>query len=237
MAPPPSLAATGPEPIALPDLLRPERTPSLPAWVASRAASIKDNHQPDPKTGEHHLVPTLPGNLTLNEVERDVIERHVRELDALCGPTPADDPQAEGAMLIDLTNMMMVLPAAKQNEASVQARGEAYLAALDDLPPWALRTAIRRWYRGDAGTNERGDAYDYHWPPAPAELRKIALSELWRVKGRAADLRRLLRAEPLVEFSDEHCHTMRLRLSALMHETFGIPLVGKDGSSGTVSEG
>jgi hypothetical protein len=68
--------------------------------------------------------------------------------------------------------------------------------------------------------------------PAPAELRKVALFELWRVKGRAADFRRLLSAEPLIEYSDEHRHAMRLRLSALMHETFDIPLVGKDGSSG-----
>jgi len=28
--------------------------------------------------------------------------------------------------------------------------------------------------------------------------------------------------------------TMRMRLAALMHETFGIPLVGTDGSGGTV---
>jgi len=137
--------------------------------------------------------------------------------------TPADDPHAEGVMLIDLTNMMLVLPAARQNEVSAEARGEAYLAALDDLPPWALRAAIRRWYRGDAGTDERGDPYDYHWAPAPAELRRIALLELWRVKSRAADLRRLLSAEPLLEYSEEHCHTMRMRLAALMHETFGIP--------------
>jgi hypothetical protein len=206
----------------------------LPAWLALRVASIADNHQPDPKTGKHRMVPTLPGNLILNEAERDEIERHVRELDGYYGPTPADDPQTEGIMLIDLTSMMLVLPATRQNEASAEARGEAYLAALDDLPPWAVRAAIRRWYRGDAGTNDRGEAYDYHWPPAPAELRKIAVLELWRVKGHAAELRRLLRAEPLIEFTDEHCHTMRVRLASLMHETFGIPLVGTDGSGGTI---
>jgi hypothetical protein len=125
----------------------------------------------------------LPSNLILSEAERDEVERHIRVLDAACGPTPADDPETEGAMLIDLTKLMLVLPAPKQNEASAEARGEAYLAALDDVPLWALRSAIRRWYRGDAGTNERGEPFDYHWCPAPAELRKIAMSELWRVGG------------------------------------------------------
>jgi hypothetical protein len=98
-------------------------------------------------------------------------------------------------------------------------------------------TGIRRWYRGDAGVNERGEPYDCHWCPAPADVRQIAMSELWRLKSRIENLKNLLRAEPLIEFTDEHCHAMRVRLSALMHETFGIPLVGKDGSSGTISEG
>jgi hypothetical protein len=210
--------------------------PSLPAWVASRIASIRDEVQPDPVTGKHRTMPTLPSNLILSETERDEVERHIRVLDAACGPTPADDPETEGAMLIDLTKLMLVLPAPKQNEASAEARGEAYLAALDDVPLWALRSAIRRWYRGDAGTNERGEPFDYHWCPAPAELRKIAISELWRVNGRAAELRKVLRAEPLIEYSDEHCRLMRQRLSTLMHETFGIPLVGTDGSGGTIRE-
>jgi hypothetical protein len=237
MARPAIVAIPGPSPIPVPDLRRPERMPSLPAWVASRVASIKDEVQPDPVTGKHRSAPTLPLNLTLNEAERDEIERHVHILEASCGPTPSDDPEAEGAMLIDLTKLMLVLPAAKQNEASVEARGEAYLAALDDVPPWALRSAIRSWYRGDGGKNERGEPFDYHWCPAPAELRKVAMLMLWRVKGRAAALRRLLSAEPLIEYSDEHCHSMRQRLSGLMHQTFGIPLVGKDGSGGTISEG
>jgi hypothetical protein len=225
------------EPIPLPDLLRPERTPSLPVWLALRVASIRDVHQADPKTGRHRLAPTLPHNLILSEAERDDIERHVRQLERSYGPTPADDPQVEGLMLIELTNMMLVLPASKQNDASAEARGEAYLIALDDMPIWSVRAAIRSWYRGSAGKNEQGRPYDYHWAPAPADLRQIAMLELWRIKARVGQLRKLLLAEPLVEFSDEHCHAMRMRLSALMHETFGIPPVGKDGSGGRISEG
>ena len=93
------------------------------------------------------------------------------------------------------------------------------------------QTPIRRWYRGDAGTNERGVPYDYHWAPAPAELRRVAMAEHWRVKQRAEMLRKLLLAEPLIEFNDEHRRHMCGKLSELKL-TIGIPPVGKDGSGG-----
>jgi hypothetical protein len=181
-------------------------------------------------------VPTLPSSLILSAAERVETEQHIRALEASYGPVPADHPEMEGVILIELTRLMLALPAAKQNEASVEARGEAYLAALDDMPLWAVRAAIRRWYRGDAGLNERGAPHDYHWCPAPAELRKIAACEIARIRARVADLRRLLRAEPLIEFSGEHCDAMRTRLAKLMHKTFDIPPVGKDGSGGTISD-
>jgi hypothetical protein len=237
MPPLPAQLGPDPEPIPLPDLRRPERTPSLPAWLALRIASIRDVHQAEQKTGKHRMMATLPRNLTLSGVERDEIERHLRTLDALFEPTPFDDPQVEGRMLIELTKMVLSTPSATQNEASAEARGEAYLTALEDLPLWAVQAAIRRWHRGDAGKNQRGEPYDYHWLPAPAELRMIALLELWRVRERAAVLRKLLSAEPLIEFSDEHCRAMREKLSALAHDLSQFPPVGKDGSGGKVSVG
>jgi hypothetical protein len=170
----------------------------------------------------------------LNQTERDEIARHAQALSALCGPTPADDADAEEATLVIVTKLMLVLPAAKQNEISAEARGEAYMAALDDLPTWAVASAVRRWYRGDCGKNERGESFDYHWCPAPAELRAIAQVEMWRVKSRAVDLGHLLRAECLIEYDDEHRGAMCDRIAALNHN-FGIPPVGIDGSGGTVS--
>jgi len=64
-----------------------------------------------------------------------------------------------------------------------------------------------------------GQPYDYHWRPAPAELRKIALVENWRVQHRTQTLRKLIAAEPLIEFSDEHCAAMRARLAAMIPRT------------------
>jgi hypothetical protein len=110
----------------------------------------------------------------------------------------------------------------QQNEAGAEASGEAFQAALDDVPTWAVAAAVRRWYRGDCGENERGQPFDYHWRPAPAELRRIALFEKWRVQQRAKTLRKLLVAEPFIEFSEEHCAQMRARLIAVIPRTSRI---------------
>jgi hypothetical protein len=172
-------------------------------------------------------MPTLPSSSILNGAERDEIARHVCELDALRGPTPANDVAAEQATLGLVTKIMLSLPARRENDVAVEARGEAFMAALDDLPAWAVAAASRRWYRGDAGTNDRGEPFDYHWCPAPAELRSIAYRELMRTKARAAILRRLLEAQPLIEFSDEHCAAMRARIADLFRSV-GVPAVGND---------
>jgi hypothetical protein len=230
MALPQIIKTNGLERIPLPDPRRPERMPSLPAWVASRVVSLKDEMQWEAASGKYRMTPTLSANLILSQEERDVIAEHVADLERFRGPTPADEVGAEKATLVVVTRMMLALPAARQNEASAEARGEAYMVVLDDLPTWAVAAAVRRWYRGDAG-----DKYDYHWCPAPAELRELARIELWRVMERANKLKELLRAEPLLEFSEEHCHVMRVRLSNLIQETFGIPPVGTDGSGGKVS--
>jgi hypothetical protein len=211
-----AIRAIGPEPIQLPDVRRLDQMPSLPAWVASRVASIRDEHQAALADGKRRKVPTLPASLILVPAERAEIERHVAELDALCNQTPLNGDKWEGATLILLTKLMLALPASQQNEVGAEASGEAFQAALDDVPTWAVSAALRRWYRGDCGLNEFDRPYDYHWRPAPAELRRIALVEKSRVKQRADVLRKLLVAEPLIEFSEEHCAQMRARLAAVM---------------------
>lgn len=212
----PAIGAKAPERLTLPDVRRLDRMPSLPGWVASRVASMKDECQPALADGKYRSVPTLPASLILCPAERAEIEQHAGELEALCAQTPADSDEWEGATLIIITKLMLALPAAQQNEAGAEATGEAFQAALDDVPTWAVAAAVRRWYRGDCGENERGQPYDYHWRPAPAELRRIALVEKWRVLYRAQTLRKLLAAEPLSEFSDDHCAAMRAKLATIL---------------------
>jgi hypothetical protein len=174
--------------------------------------------------------------LILTPVESEELKRHVADLHALCRQTPENDQRAEEEMLVLLTKMMMVLPAATQNEISAEARGEAFMESLVDIPTWAVRAAIRSWYRGHSGKNQDGQDYDYHWCPAPAELHRISQFMMFRVRGRADELQKLLDAEPLIEFSAEHCRDMRSRISALVHNSKHPP-VGKDGSGGATGEG
>jgi hypothetical protein len=151
----------------------------------------------------------------LSQAERDEIQRTIGELTELCDRTPERDAQFEGATLVVITKMMLALPSSQQNEAGAEATGEAFQAALDDLPTWAVAAAIRKWYRGECGLNERGEPYDYRWRPAPADLRRIAFIERYAVLGRIRTLKRLLDAEPLREFSAEHRAHMCERLQGL----------------------
>lgn len=112
---------------------------------------------------------------------------------------------------------MLALPVARQNEVGAEASGEAFLAALDDIPTWAVDEAIRRWHRGECDNSQHGHSFNYHWRPSPAELRRVSLTvqaSFVATSGLAA-LRRLLSAEPLVEFDEEHCARMRAKLREL----------------------
>jgi hypothetical protein len=166
--------------------------------------------------------------------EHEELARHAKQLYALFQRTPVNDPNVEQETVVAVTKMTLVLSSATQNDISAEARGEAFMAALDDVPVWAVQAAIRSWYRRNCGKNDKGEPYDYHWCPAPAELRCIALAEMRWVNERADTIQTLLRAEPRIEYSDEHRRTMCERLAELSR-TLRASLVGKDGSGGVVS--
>jgi hypothetical protein len=216
--------------LQLPDVRRQVQMQSLPAWAVLRSASLKSEQQPNLETGKWEQTLTLPANLALTPMHRVEIESHAKELRELCTYTPIVHDGAEREILVIVTELMLVLPSHSQNEIGAEARGAAFMSALDDVTPWAVRSAVRRWHRSDCGLNARGQSYDYHWCPAPAELRNIAFGEMQQVLQRADALERLLNAKERIEFSEVHCAAMRKRL-AEHYRTFS-PLVGKDGSGG-----
>jgi hypothetical protein len=136
---------------------------------------------------------------------------HVEALGKLVERTPTSSADAEAETLVIVTKMLLALPAQRSTEAGNEAKGEAYMAALDDVPPWAVQEAVRKWYRGEHGAD-----YNYRWSPVPADLRKLARSEEWRVRGRMTMLQRLVDAVPLLEFSDEHRQDMVNRVAELL---------------------
>lgn len=163
------------------------------------------------------MVTTLPAEMMLNSSERKAIERHVGALEKVLGNTPAESAQAEAEMLVLVTKMMMSLPAQKTGEAGAEATAEAYCAALDDIPPWAVAAAIRRWYRGDVtAPPPRMPPHNFDFRPGPAKLRSVAFGEAAAVRGRVIQLQSLLTAEKRVEYSDEHRGEMLTKLQAVM---------------------
>jgi len=210
-----AIGATALEPISPPDVRVLERMPSLPAWVALRVASMRDECQRSPNDGKWRTMPTLPSHLMLSKIERAEIQRAIGVLIELCERTPERDVEFEGATLIVITKMMLALPSSQQNEAAAEATGEAFQVALDDLPTWAVAGAMRKWYRGECGLNERGDPFDYRWRPSPADLRRLAFIERYRVLGQVRTLERLLEAQPPQDVSEEHTANMRQQLANL----------------------
>jgi len=147
-------------------------------------------------------MPTLP--------QRDLISRHIGALDAICDRTPKGDRASDKAMLVLISKMLLTLPG-KRQEVDVEAKGEAYAAALEDVPVWAVDQAIRGWYRGSYGPQ-----HDYEWAPAPATLRAFAMQESWKVAGQREKLQSILIAEPRKEYSKEHCARMAERVTVIL---------------------
>src|SRR5260221_6190104 len=115
------------EPIPLPDMRRPDRTPLWPGWVASRVASMKDEFQKSKTDGKYRTIPTLPADLILNPAEQAEADHDAGQLEALCAQTPINGDQWEADTLVVITKLMLgPLAAPRPNETGAAATGQAY---------------------------------------------------------------------------------------------------------------
>lgn len=110
----------------------------------------------------------------------------------------ADDGQENRkSRLALIASMLMAYPMAGGSEEAGKARAQAYLAALDDVPPWAIAEAIKRWHKGQFS----GD-HNYRFAPAPAELREGCMSVLQPAKQTIAHLEDVLSAVTIEKAMD-----------------------------------
>lgn len=137
------------------------------------------------------------------------ISKRGAQLDSALAMTPNDGRQYVEKAAMAIGKMLLTLPSREGGEAAVETKLEAYMAAVDDLPFWAIQDGIRRWYRGDCDKK-----YDCRWQPAPAVLRELAFAEFYRVKSIRRDLAKLLQAEPLIEFDEDHRTAMEAKIRA-----------------------
>lgn len=198
------------EPFQTPDVRRPAKLNRLPQWVEQRCATLKKASQPD-QAGIHREVPVLPKNLILGQQQKMLIEQHVSVLADILAMTPEEDERHGELTLTTVTKMSMVLPSKETGDLAAEAKGEAYMAALEDVPSWAVQEAMRKWHR-----SEYGPKHDYKWQPAPSTLRNLAMIETYRVMGIRRKLNELLLAEPLLEFTPEHREKMKARMAEFL---------------------
>lgn len=187
------------EPIPLPDLRKPTGTISLPGWLTTQQSALAENFQL--QEGKFADVLTLPESLLPTETQKAAIRQHCTVLRLMLEQTPEAGDEWLQETLTVVTKMQLVLASQKASELAGEARAEAYMVALEDLPAWAVTAASKRWYRSSCGNNEHGKPYDYRFMPDPASMRRLAMVEAFRVKNRISDLEKVLSAVPFKDCS------------------------------------
>lgn len=178
----------------------PANLPSLPVWLQSRLAMVSKQGWGRPAT--------LPANQALTSREITEIQLHLSVLNGFLEHSSLNHPQTANEVLGLVARLLQALPLKNQSELAGEAKAEAYMIAVEDMPDWAVRQAVREWYRG-----AYGDEHNYTFAPAPAVLRKLSMIERFKVAGRAKALGELLEAIPTIEYSDEHKADMMRRIA------------------------
>jgi hypothetical protein len=164
-------------------------------------------------------MPVLSKDLMLTSSERGEVQRHIGELERftrldqpieLRGATLTND-QAHGVMIASL----LLKGGAKLDQQSSDALTEDYLDAIEDLPAWSVREAIRKWNRAESPRLD-GKPHSYDFRPSPPTLRRLAWHEMIALRGRMIELQKLCDAQPLIEYSDEHRQDMLNRVAGLI---------------------
>lgn len=193
------------EPIVAPDPRRPAMLPSLPAWAGRLSGAVRLELQmtPDGLAFERQDVLVLPPELMPTAAQRQAMERHQASLRSFLLDTPAASVTAETRIATAISKLLTVLAGERKSDLVEEARGEVYLDVLDDVPCWAVESAVRRWFKHDCGSDERGRPRDYRWAPDPGTLREIALQEAHGLGERIGKLQRILDAREYVDCSEQ----------------------------------
>lgn len=205
------------------DLREPSTLLLLPAWLELQIAAVSDlgagRTIVDTTTGKiTGRVATIPASKMPTGPQRQAIAQRIAELQDAARPGPT---KRTLAMLGELINEHAP---SRLDEETVSIKAEAYLDALEDLPAWAVREAIRRWRRGEVNA----DAKDLDFAPKPPRLRRIAQAIAAVPVGQALRLQRILDAEPEKPLTDAQREENQARYGEVLKQ-LAAPVVEDDG--------
>lgn len=163
---------------------------SSTACVALRRISLGTVRHPGQPVRKY-----LAGGLKLTVEQRADISALAQRVRSMAIAEPTREQREATLGLVG--KMLMAYPMGGSSAEAGAARGEAYLVALDDVPPWATAEAIKRWHRG-----QFAGEHNYRFAPAPAELREGAMHLLQGAKQTIAHLEDVLAASSIEEAMD-----------------------------------
>ena len=159
----------------------------LPLRLARLANSISKTDCPGQKTRL-----SLPAESMLTTTERAEMERRLVAIKAIITGSNLTPAECSKARLSPLTRMLLAFPTpGNSSDAAADARGDVYDDAVEDIPPWALNAAIKRWVKGDVPDLRLG-ALNFNFAPAPAVLLEICKLELADFRAQASAIELLL---------------------------------------------
>lgn len=193
------------EPIKLPDPRRPATLPSLPEWAERLKNGVRLELQltADGKSFEKSEVLVLPPELMPSPQQRQAMTGHRDSLRSCLFETPAHSVVAETRVATAVSKLLTVLAGEKKSDLVEEARSDVYLDVLDDVPCWAVESAVRSWFKHDCGVDERGKAHNYVFAPDPGTLRKIAQTFVYALGARIGTIQRILDARQYIDCSKQ----------------------------------
>ncbi|APX84588.1 hypothetical protein BV511_07610 [Methylorubrum extorquens] len=197
----------------------------LPDWLASQLAAVSDlgagRTEVDPVTRQITTrVATIPASRMPTGPQRTVIARRIADLQAAIEPGPVEETIGV------LGDLIQEYAPSRLDDRTVSIKAEAYLDAVEDLPAWTVRAAVRRWRRGEVSA----DPATLDFAPKPARLRGIAERMVLVARGQAARLQRVLDAKPEERITDAQMAANSEKLTGLIAKTADGPVVEPAGA-------
>ena len=131
----------------------------------------------------------FPSGMELTADQREELQERLEALVRLTTDANLSASACSKARLSLLTDLLLGFPAAgNSTDRAAESRAGFYLDAVDDMAPWAINAAIKRWVRGEV------DNANVDFAPSPGALRRLCEVEIEPFVQQMRQIERLLSA-------------------------------------------